>query len=336
MLRFHLGPDGLEQVRVADRLDPMWEIAFSLQLLQNRELSLVFDPWRRQVRTALDDAGLTRAVADLARLYPWTDHFPDFLVPHGAAGDLDAGVDRLLSTPRATLGTELAELAAQKRPLPGWTRQVAAGDAAALKRLGGLLRRYHATAVAPYAAQSGCAFAADRAHRADAVLSGGTRGLLAGFPPQLITLREDDTLTTPCPVDWDFHPNGRVMNLVPSFFCGLHPTAMKNTELPLTLTYPVARPLDWLTRGTHGTATSGPALARLIGPSRAAALEAVGSGTNTSQLAAAIGVSVPAASRHATALRETGLITSERRGQAVIHTRTPLGTDLLNGRMHYT
>ncbi|MCF2533165.1 ArsR/SmtB family transcription factor [Yinghuangia soli] len=332
MLRFHLATDDLNRLRISDRLDPMWEIAFSLHLLQNRELALVFDPWRHEVRAELDAAGLTGAVADLARLYPWADHFPDFLVPQDNAGDVESGVDRLLSTPRRRLCEELAELATQKRPLPGWTREVAQGDAGTLKRLGGLLRRYHAIAVAPYAAEAARAFAADRAHRAEAMLSGGVTGLLASFPPELMAWG-DDTLTTPCPIDWAFHPNGRSMNLVPSFFCGLHPTAMKSPALPLTLTYPVSRPLDWLARGRNEGAASVLPLARLIGAARAAALDAVGSGTNTSRLADAIGVSIATASRHAAVLREAGLITSERRGQSVIHVRTQLGTALLDGRI---
>ncbi|MFD9949153.1 ArsR/SmtB family transcription factor [Nonomuraea sp. NPDC059022] len=49
----------------------------------------------------------------------------------------------------------------------------------------------------------------------------------------------------------------------------------------------------------------------------------------TTQLAEALHLSAPTASRHAATLREAGLITTQRRGQSVLHTRTPLGTALL-------
>ncbi|MGP3965096.1 ArsR/SmtB family transcription factor [Nonomuraea sp. 3N208] len=51
----------------------------------------------------------------------------------------------------------------------------------------------------------------------------------------------------------------------------------------------------------------------------------------TTQLAEVLSLSLPMASRHAAILREAGLIVSQRLGQAVVHTRTPLGEALLNG-----
>jgi DNA-binding transcriptional ArsR family regulator len=71
-------------------------------------------------------------------------------------------------------------------------------------------------------------------------------------------------------------------------------------------------------------------LVALIGKGKAAALRAIGTGRTTTDLAAHLEVSASAASQHTATLRAAGLITSTRHGQRVVHTLTPLGTDLLN------
>jgi DNA-binding transcriptional ArsR family regulator len=77
----------------------------------------------------------------------------------------------------------------------------------------------------------------------------------------------------------------------------------------------------------------GRALASLLGRTRSAALQAIADGCTTSELAQLIGVSVSAASQHATVLRNAGLITTQRDGKAVVHTLTLLGSSLLNGEI---
>lgn len=74
------------------------------------------------------------------------------------------------------------------------------------------------------------------------------------------------------------------------------------------------------------------ALVSLLGATRAAALVAVvrTPALTTGRLAAALFVSAAAASRHATALRDSGLIATIRNGQTVHHTPTRLGTDLVH------
>lgn len=71
-------------------------------------------------------------------------------------------------------------------------------------------------------------------------------------------------------------------------------------------------------------------LAALLGRTRAAALRTIDSGCTTSGLARRLGVSPASASEHATVLREAGLIISRRDRNAVYHTLTPLGHDLLS------
>lgn len=72
-------------------------------------------------------------------------------------------------------------------------------------------------------------------------------------------------------------------------------------------------------------------LGKLVGHTRSVVLRAIGDGATTSELARRAGVSLASASQHACVMREAGLVTTLRRGNAVLHTVTPLGAALLKG-----
>ena len=71
------------------------------------------------------------------------------------------------------------------------------------------------------------------------------------------------------------------------------------------------------------------ALAALIGRTRATVLREIAAGCSTTVLATRCGISLAAASQHATVLRNAGLIATRREGSAVRHTLTALGEELL-------
>lgn len=50
---------------------------------------------------------------------------------------------------------------------------------------------------------------------------------------------------------------------------------------------------------------------------------------STSEVAQRAGLSIGGVSRHLAVLREAGLVSSHRRGHAIVHLPTPLGTSLL-------
>ncbi|MGC9544412.1 ArsR/SmtB family transcription factor [Streptomyces sp. UG1] len=72
-------------------------------------------------------------------------------------------------------------------------------------------------------------------------------------------------------------------------------------------------------------------LARLLGHTRAAVLQALGGDCTTSELARRAGVSISSASEHAAVLRGAGLVSSTRQRNAVHHSLTPVGLALLDG-----
>jgi DNA-binding transcriptional ArsR family regulator len=132
------------------------------------------------------------------------------------------------------------------------------------------------------------------------------------------------------PSDLDMHLDGMGIALVPSLFVGkdpgLHENPNDDTNVP-RLVLPAAgagRAYLW-----NGARPPGAALAALVGRNRAAVLRSIADGCTTTELAHRAGISLAAASQHATVLRDAGLIASLRQGGAMLHVLTPLGAELL-------
>jgi DNA-binding transcriptional ArsR family regulator len=333
VLTIDLSAEDLTRLRAPGRPDPMWDTVLSLHLLQNRQAALTFDPWRRQVRARIVEAGLATTVAALARLAPFAAYFPDFLTPtpaDGRAGDagIEAATDRVASTPRRRLARELA-MTFPSGAAP-WVRRIAAGEAEAMRWLAGALRRYHEVAVAPYVPVTRAALAADQVARDAALHRGGMQGLMGSFDPML--RRDGRQWTGWYPVTRTLALRGRPLTVVPSVFCVLAPVVLEDDALDPVLVYPVDPAPGWVARG--GDAADHQAqVAHLIGPTRARVLEVLDTSRTTTELARVLDLTPATASRHATVLREAGLVSSERQGNRVLHTRTRLGDALLAGHM---
>ncbi|WP_030542089.1 winged helix-turn-helix domain-containing protein [Streptomyces albus] len=327
MLRIGFGTEDLNRLRVAGTGDFMWDVVLSLQLLQNRHAALVYDPWRRRVREALARAGLIRTTRALMELCPSAPYFPDFLTPGRGTADPDAGLDAVLSTPGRRLRQELTRLYGN-RPVPPGARRLAEGGREALRRLETAVRRYHAVAVAPYTAAIDRAVDADRSARADSALTSGAEGLLTGYQPEL-TWR-DGRIECGYPFSRTLELHGRPLTLVPSFFCTRWPVTLADPELPPVLVHPLQPAPGWLADADRESG-SADRLHRLLGLTRARALESLGRPMSTSGIAATLRLSPASASRHAAVLREAGLISSFRHGHRVLHRRTALGEALLRG-----
>lgn len=89
---------------------------------------------------------------------------------------------------------------------------------------------------------------------------------------------------------------------------------------------------------THETVLSGGvtglrSLNALLGRTRAGILESVADhGVTTTELAHDAGISPATASHHVGILRKAGLLSTCRAGKAALHSVTPLGLALLDGR----
>jgi predicted transcriptional regulator len=134
------------------------------------------------------------------------------------------------------------------------------------------------------------------------------------------------------PADYDLSLNGRGIALVPSVFVGQIPSLHTNPNDPGSAPWLVVPPADGRMQQRHlweNPQPRGAALAALVGRNRAAVLRTIADGCSTTELAGRVGISLAAASQHASVLRDAGLITTHRQGSAVLHVLTPLGAELL-------
>jgi DNA-binding transcriptional ArsR family regulator len=316
-VRIHLTDDDLANIRLAQAPDPMWEALLGMHMLQTTTGSAVFGAWRRAVRRQLSlDMG------QLLRLAPPLGYSADFLTPAAGADGLDAGIDAVLSTPRWRLRGDLAELSRAGRPLPLRARQLADGDKETVTHLAGTLRRYFATALAPWWPRIRSRFDAERSVHGRYLVDGGLGSLLGTLHPGLLWHRPVLEVTG-LGADRDVHLDGRGLLVLPSYFCWRKPTLLKDPELPCVVVYPM----------THETALGdrepeARSLNALLGRTRAVILESLAArGVTTTELAHGTGVSLATASHHVGVLRKAGLVSSCK-----VHTVTPLGRELLDGR----
>ncbi|MGC0329980.1 DNA-binding transcriptional ArsR family regulator [Streptomyces sp. SAI-170] len=331
MLRIHFGDADLGRTRIAAAPDPLWEIASSLHRLQSRRGRWAYAGWYRTARQQIRDKGLTPLVRGvLLPLYPRAEYFPDFLTPVNAMDGLDAGMESILATPPERI---LEEVSILDRTVgaPSWAARLA--EPVVRKEFTGMLRAYHEAVVVPHQETVQARIEAERAVRSRGILDGGVEGMLAGLGPMMRWRPPVLEVAYPTQAeDRDLHLNGRGLTLVPSYFNWGEPVAFADPELPPVLWYsllhePDAR--DAAHASPFGVEAPAKSLTTLLGRARAVALYAASAGATTGEMARAAGVSASAASRHATALRDAGLITTTRHGPSVLHTLTPLGASML-------
>lgn len=324
-LRMVFDREDLLRVRLADSPDPMWELAFSIHKTHARRVPEPLLEWRRDVGHRYAGARRGReAVALVGTLVAARGPFPDFLTPPGPVTDFDAGCEAMLRTPRALLGTDLAAVFT-RRPAPPWVQSLACGDGRTIAEVVRAVRGAHDLLVAPQWARVCDVVAADRVVRARQLAGQGVGSLLANIPGVLGW--DGQVLHIRYPVDRTVRLGGRGLLLVPSYFCWHNPVTWIDPELPPVLVYQA--------HGHHIPSQAGvllpEALTALFGRTRAECLRTLLVPHTTTELAGRLGVSVGRASRQAAVLRGAGLVHSERRGLAVWHSTTPLGTALLTG-----
>lgn len=271
----------------------------------------------------------------LGMLIPSKGYFPDFLTPVEGRYGWDVGLDALRGIRPERMRREMRLLGgAGTAVMPPRLRDFMEDGTKHLPRLLGELRAYHRAAVEPYWTHIQAQIEAERAARGRALLDGGADELLASLPPMLRW--RAPVLECDYPVDRDVRLRGRGLLLQPSFFCRRTAVTLHDPELPPVLVYPAAAQLASAPTGGEGARPAVEeqrvrTLGKLVGHTRSVVLRAIGDGATTSELARRAGVSLASASQHACVMREAGLVTTLRHGNAVLHTVTPLGAALLKG-----
>ncbi|MBB6037847.1 ArsR/SmtB family transcription factor [Phytomonospora endophytica] len=309
------------RTRLAARADPLWDLMLAVHMIRGQPGDLLHSGWRRQAVAALRRGGMSGRLGLLSALVPTLGYFPDFLNPPEAATGLAHGLEAIRSTPIRTLTRELARLDV-KATARADVRLLASGDPRALAVLTDGISAFHAAAIAPHQRELDKAVNADLTARAAALAENGVEGLFGSLHPMATWSAGE--LRIPGHPHQVIELRGRGLTLVPSAFCVRHPMTLFDEGLPPVLVYPVAPATGALAPGNTG-------LHALIGTTRAAVLDAIGTGCGTTELAARAGVAPASASEHAAVLRAAGLITSHRDRNRMLHRLTGMGRALLEG-----
>ncbi|MGW3664676.1 helix-turn-helix domain-containing protein [Streptomyces sp. NPDC005141] len=327
MLRFHFSAEDLARTRVAAAPHPMWEIASSLHRFQTPAGRWAYAHWYGPARDRLREAGLEDVVRRvLLPLFPRASYFPDFLTPLEGTAGLEAGLEAILRTPSDQVATQLAALAQVTR-VPAWlgrlTEQETRGE------LVDILRAYHRTVIAPHEEWVHESLHTERIRLARHLLDGGTEGLLEGLGPT-VRWRHPRLEISTYPTEHDIHLEGRGLLLIPSYFCWKGPISLADPGLPPVLIYSLHHEVPTGPSKSAAESAGSPPLQVLLGRARAAVLQATAAGVTTTEAAQRAGVTPATATHHTTALRDAGLISSQRHGNTVIHTLTLMGATMLS------
>ncbi|GIL30156.1 transcriptional regulator [Actinocatenispora comari] len=324
-LRIRFGADDLARCRFA--LSPLCETHEAVRTLRRARRHAYHLPWLRRARDAARGLDLT----ELSLLMPDPGYTPDFLgppptTPYTTVASFADELDRLARTDvelaRSELRRSLDSTPGAEESAAG--RRLLADPAAAVRRLAVVTEQAWHALVAPDWPRIRTLLEADIAYRARRLAVGGLRALFADLHPRLRFA--DDTLTV---LTADGTPRrqelaGRGLLLMPSVFCWPEPIGGFAPPWQPTVIYP-ARGIDGLWR--PGPAAPA-ALARLLGPNRAAVLAALTEPATTTALAERLRLAVSSVSAHLAILRDAGLVTAHRAGRHVRYQRTAVGAIL--------
>jgi DNA-binding transcriptional ArsR family regulator len=316
-LSVHLNADDLTRIRFAAAPAPVLETVLMLfELRQRRERS--DRGWAARARAAISPS--TRP---LLHLVPARDRalYLDVLT-----ADAEHAFQLVRDTASAVHTENLSRIEHLKTvPIPSWLYRYAEGDTTVLDAVDTALRTFHADCLAPQWSSVTSQFHADIAHRLTTIGEHGLAAMLNCLSPDLHMAGL--TITSRYPWDRHVRPNGHGLILMPSAFWTGHPliTWDPQNHSQHVLIYPAGAQH----RSGARLATRTAALSALVGGTRAAVLHALRQPRSTSDLADQVGISVSSASEHAATLRDAGIVTSHRTGQAVHHRLTDLGFALL-------
>ncbi|MGW0536601.1 ArsR/SmtB family transcription factor [Streptomyces sp. NPDC003032] len=295
MFRIHFTAQDLTRIRLRPTLGPVAETVFALGML-GRTSSASQVQWRNQ---------LSR---HLRRSTPLTQLLTAAQRRVQAPNDLLCLVDRSPTADDSVLRSA------------GISRRDATAEITQVWR----------SALEPYASRMQARLTAECDARGRITMTGGVDRLFATLHSRISW--SSPVMGIPGPAR-DVFLDGQGLVLVPSLFLSQHQPAVLIGAEPETgqraLVY--AAPLDTPTGAGlwDSPDNSSQALSALVGKTRAAALRALTSSCTTSQLAEVLGISSAGASQHTAILRESGLITTMRNRNTVLHTVTPLGMALL-------
>jgi DNA-binding transcriptional ArsR family regulator len=318
--RIHFSADDLARIQVSPTMGPLAETVMAVAMLRcPRQPRTLLSQWRGQVR-------VTPQMRPLTALIPPGCHGVDLPTLTGEIATIEEGIQALLDVPREHLMVEM-EYTDQRYRLPSLAWAMA--EPGGRPELAEATQAAYRELVQPYWPRIRAWLHAEQATRRRTLAADGPGQLLASLQGPRIRWRPP-VLEIGMPGNVEMELGGRGLALVPSVFVGKDPSLHENPnhedEMP-RLILPAAdagRARLW-----DAPRSRGAALAALVGRNRAAVLQSIADGCTTTELARRVGISLAAASQHASVLRGAGLIATRRQGSAVLHVLTPLGAELL-------
>jgi DNA-binding transcriptional ArsR family regulator len=321
MIEIVLAHSDLARMRFAH--SPMEELVASLRVLQDPGRQLMYGRWLSATQPRLDGLRLELLTA----LAPTGRYLPSFLFPPSTQpwGVLADELVQVAASPPALVRAEL-DTVREGQPLPAVLEPLYDDPAGQLRGVVQELARYWQAAIEPVWQRVRGLCTADLAYRMEQFANGGVAQVLGDLHPDLGFSDELLLVDKPHHCSHRFDLAGTGIVLAPCAFtwpslivgcCGL--------DQPV-LIYP-PRGLAELWQDSRPEQVD--PLSALVGRTRARLLATLALPRTTTQLAEQLGLSPPAVSEHLKILRDTALVTGQRRGRMVLYQRTAAATALL-------
>jgi DNA-binding transcriptional ArsR family regulator len=297
-------------------VSPLWETVAGLRVLAAPGYSPVHQRWVALAKRRLLDLGEDRSLLHVLVTMPVV---PEFLIP--TPGARSVGIDAEIAGMRHAATPERIAAAVGEDPR---TRSLLDNPEEPLAVLQERVRVAYDAIIAPVWPRLESLLQGDVERR-------GRRLIEAGGPRVLAELHPDVSFQNP-----EIEVGGtraeigeRDLVLVPSAF--IWPNVyLRDSPVRLALCYPAH---GFGSLWERADAPTEPALARLIGGTRARLLCELERPSTVSELATRLGVTVGAVSQHLGVLRAAGLAVSRREGREVVSLRTQLGLALVAGEV---
>ncbi|WP_343238515.1 DUF5937 family protein [Streptomyces sp. SID13031] len=295
----------------------------SVRLLSCGDVPQAHRGWFDAVRPLLCRVDM----ALLSAVMPCRHHLPDFLLTGsvGTGTKIGGQLELVRALPAGQLAEALERTWAGGQ-MPAAARGLVGSGEAGPGLLADAIAEYWRLVIAPFWLHIRALLDDDIAYRSELLVKAGLADVIDSLHRDLRVKGESLHISKPA-TDAPIAARGRGVLLVPSVFVWPHLVVAQEDPHQISLIYGVRRlPRPWLVLALPDVE---PALAALIGRSRATILSYLELPQSTTELAALLGQSPAAVNQHLSLLRRSGLLTARRSGRWVHYQRSAKGDSLL-------